>query len=141
MSEETRRRTLLVAVVGVWLVIVGMATAPDVHGHLRAHLGDPTPGVQSARGRAGWVGTETRARALTVSVVGIDLPEGTQMRVDGCEGTVGWLSLRPARKGTRMVGRLHLSARRGDAVPACDVGDVITVSGRDVQIEGALSLR
>lgn len=107
------------------------------HGRLQARLGDRVEGQRGPGGRVLWGGTPEEGKAFRVHVGGFDLPPGTTMAVTACGVDVGSLELRAGR-GDHSGGRLHLSVRKGDAVPACKPGDAVSVSGGGVTLQGQL---
>jgi hypothetical protein len=80
-------------------------------------------------------------RNLVIRVRRVNLPAGTRLQVNACDGTVGWVTLEPGKNGLYTAARLRLRVRTGDAVPNCDAGDPITVSGPAVDLSGILTSR
>jgi len=89
-------------------------------------------------GRATYREGAAGPRNLVVRVGRVNLPAGTAVQVNACDGTVGWITLRTGKQGTYTGGRLRLRVRSGDAVPTCNAGDAVTVIGSAVDLRGAL---
>lgn len=60
---------------------------------------------------------------------------GELLRVDACEGTVGWIRLQPGADGMAR-GRLDLGGMSG--TPDCHPGDSVTLRGRRASARGRL---
>lgn len=80
-------------------------------------------------------------RNLVIQVRQVNLPAGTRLQVNACDGTVGWMTLVTGKRGLYTAGRLRLRVRAGDAVPKCNDGDPITVTGSAVDLSGTLTSR
>lgn len=124
----------LTLVVGLTAVAIAQQQR---HGRLQAWIGERVEGERGPGGRVMWGGTPEEGKAFKVHVGGLDLPAGTPMNVTACGVNVGSLELRDGRGG-HSGGRLHLSVRKGDTVPACKPGDAVSVSGGDVTLSGQL---
>ena len=136
---------LLVAIVAVATIAsTGLASAQgEARGvRLNARLAQAADidGV-TPRGHARYRAGEQGPRNLIVHVRGVNLPAGTSLQVNACDGTVGWITLQPGRRGPHSMGRLRLRVRAGDAVPVCEAGDEITVAGAAVDLTGTLDSR
>ena len=79
------------------------------------------------------------SRKLVVAIKHVNLPAGTSLQVNGCDGrAVGRITLRVRRDGAHASGRLRLGARDGGRIPACSEGDSITARGSQISLRGHL---
>ena len=138
-----KKATIFLLVAGLGLAV---ATAAIAQGQQQGPRGDrmharlqgaALDGVQPV-GRVKYSEGADGPRRLVVSVGRVNLPVGTTLQVNACDGTVGWITLQPGRRGDHAAGRLRLRARDGDAVPDCAVGDPVTVSGSGLNLSGSL---
>lgn len=114
--------------------------------HLRAQLSSdsargPGPGHARYKGatdeeRRPGVGQRGAGRKLRVRVrvLAEGVADGTVVAVTACGQSVGDITLRV--RGKRARGKMKLMSKKGDAVPACAVGDGISITGNGVTLSG-----
>lgn len=143
MRKSTFIALLAIAAVAVaTLAITDSAVAQGGGTRLYSRL-TQTAGIDGVlpNGRVTYRESSLGPRNLIIRVRQVNLPAGTRLQVNACDGTVGWMTLETGKRGLYTAGRLRLRVRAGDAVPNCSTGDPISVTGGAVDLSGTLTSR